>query len=204
MNNPLTEEQRRQVEDLVPYINRIVRAQAKSPQERDDFRSAAYLSACIAVRSWRPNGGESLKTWIGRAVRRDIRAERRFNAVPVDGRAAKIMRVDCFSKVDKSSTFIKDNYRRITLGGHRRFIDMITAQPPENVELIDLSVYFGPDTSPEDVDIIKKVFLEELTLAEIGRKNNLTRQRIHQVVDAALHRAAERGENKTEDNDEKR
>jgi hypothetical protein len=183
---PLTEEQKRQVEKLVPYINRIVRARARSPQERDDFLGAAYLAACVATRSWLPNGGESLKTWIGRAVQRDIRAERQFHAVPVgNGRVSGVSRAE-------SS---EGSYE----GRHRRFVDCLTAQPPEDVELIDLSVYLGPDARPEEVDILKKVFFEGLTLAEIGRKKDLTRQRIHQVVEAALHCAAERGENKTEE-----
>ena len=191
MNKPLTEEQKHQVEELVPLIARIVRARARSPQERDDFLGAAYLAACVAVRSWRSNGGESLKTWIGRAVARDIRTERQFNAAPVgNGRVFGISRAES----------VEGSYE----GRHRRFIDTVTAQSPENVELLDLSVYLGPDTPPEEVDILKKVFLEGLTLAEIGRKKDLTRQRIHQVVDAALHRAADRGENKTEDKDEKR
>jgi S-adenosylmethionine:diacylglycerol 3-amino-3-carboxypropyl transferase len=186
MNKPLTEEQKHQVEALVPYIARIVRARARSPQERDDFLGAAYLAACVAVRSWRPKGGESLKTWIGRAVQRDIRLERCFHAVPVgNGRVSGISRAES----------AEGSYE----GRHRRFIDTVTAQQPENVELLDLSVYLGPDTPPGEVDILKKVFLDELTLAEIGRKKDLTRQRIHQVVDAALHRAAERGENKTEE-----
>jgi RNA polymerase sigma factor (sigma-70 family) len=191
MNKPLTEEQRHQVEDLLPYLNRIAGVRASSSQERDDFRAAAYFAACIAVRSWKPDGGESLKTWVGRYVRSHIHRERRFHAVPVDGRTTEPRRAD--------ESPCGPGPRE---GKHRRFIDRLTAQPSRTENLLSLPGLFA-DVAPDDVDILKKYLLVGLTLDEIGAIYGLTRERIRQRIDAALSCAARRG-GETEDTDEEK
>lgn len=221
MIKPLTQEQQKLIEEIIPYLDRLAKRYAWTKQESDDFRSAAYLAACEAIHSWDSEKGESLKTWVTRRVPEQFMRDRQFSNVPItipreENKVTALAWKSSVTDLSELMNITQNRYPGITLDkiecslwlasnrwngrgntGFRRVAysekhaSKAAVEESTTIELRDLLINWVKQLDERDGDIIKKYFFQGLTLREIGRIYGLSPEGVRLRISSGLEQLKE-------------
>lgn len=175
LTRPLTEEQQKQLEEVLPKLKRFANAIATSPQDRDDVLSAVYLSAVESIPAWDPDKG-SLFYYLSKCAWKQITADRKFSMYPLSLPVRENDREDLFAAEPPHDRTSKE------------FVENVPARqvPPEIIarDREFFNQWFQKLTQKQR-EAAELYFLKGLTLSQICGNKNITREAIRQRLDKA-------------------
>lgn len=179
---PKTEEEA--VKQFTPFVFKTAKYFTKYGTLQEDLVQAGLLAVALAFRQWDPKGGASMLTWIRRPVRnvmtKMVREHKRKGGTGT-GETRKEDPTDGVAIMSLDQEFVRDNHEPYTLHDVLGTFD----EPPDYLALRQLPAAMLALT-PKERTVIRLRFERDWTLAKIGRKMALSRERIRQIERDAL------------------
>lgn len=170
---PLTEKQRKLIEDNYGLINYFLQFYDYDINEYEDLLGYCHLYICDTARTYNSEKG-SYSTLVGKAVRSAVYNFRRDKARNYGKELLTLDAPGYNHKGEEDIEFCDKN----TIP----YIDKYSENYPEKVYFWEIYNQVLSSFPKNKQIIIEKYFLEERTYEEVGRMVGLTHQRVNQII----------------------